>query len=136
MHSNVVVYPETPLLVSKTRARDKALALLLPKFFGVLWDRGRPGERSRSVKAFIGNDLELGGDEMQRGAYCISAYVLTSEWQATKVFSAHVGSRTVIDGVWPYWGGCCRILSWKRGPWEDRIVAERGFEACRDALPS
>src|SRR5215218_9813088 len=42
-----------------------------------------------------------------------------------KVFSAYVASRSIIDGVWPYWDGRCRILSWKRGVWEDRVVAEQ-----------
>ena len=119
-------HPTRPPVVSKTRSRDRALALLLPKFIGVLWERGQLSERPGSVKALIGDDLELGASEIVHGGYAISAYLLLPDSRATKVLSAHVAaSRAVIDGLWPYWGGLCSILSWKRGAWEDRIVAEQ-----------
>lgn len=124
-HSNTIMYPKKPSLFSRTRSREKALALILPKLLGVLWDKGKSGEYSGRAEAFIGKELELSGIEMHPGAYCISVYLYTPELNWKKVLSAHVASETIINGVWPYWSGRCRVLSWKRGPWEDRIVAEQ-----------
>jgi hypothetical protein len=130
MLKNVMPFPTRDLQVSKIRTRDEVLKLLLPKFLGVIWSRGEPGGLVGSVQATLHDDLELGGFELSPGAYCIHAYTLmtvagtnTTNWQ--KVFSAHLGSRAVIDGVWPYWHGRCRVLSWQRGTWEDRVVAEQ-----------
>lgn len=75
--------------------------------------------------AVIGDNLEISGIEFGPRAYCLSAYLLQS-FHATKVFSAHIASRSAIGEVWPYWEGRCRLLSWsKRGEWEQCIVTEQ-----------
>lgn len=140
--SNVTSFP-SPQRVSQIRSRDKALGILLPKLLGVLWERGEPGEIPGSTKAFIGNEIDLPGITIDgrgreielgggrnpgvHGAWHIHAYASTPRERWTKVFSAHIGSQMVADPEhFPYWDGRCAVLSWKRGPWEDRIAAERG----------
>jgi hypothetical protein len=123
--NNVVAFPTVQPLIHTIRSRDSVLSVLLPKFFGVLWTRGKPCDHFKGVEALVGHNLEISAFEIVPGGYCLSAYLLLPNDRADKVFSAHVASRAVIDGVRPYWDGRCCILSWKRGEWEDRLVAEQ-----------
>jgi hypothetical protein len=104
--------------VSGIRSRDKALEYILPKFLGILWEKGRPGALPGSVKATLGQDVEL-------DAAPFGADAPTSRDPITKVFSAHLtpDASFVDPHYFRYQGGRCAILSWSRGSWEDQIAA-------------
>jgi hypothetical protein len=119
-----------PRKVSLVRRRDEALHLLIPKLLGVLWEAGRadkgPSAIHGKVTAPIESQIEVGGYLLGPGRFGIHVYVAIDGAEITKVFSAHLGDPSVVDSrLFPYYGGRCGILSWKRGPWEDRIVAEK-----------
>jgi hypothetical protein len=128
--NNIVRLPIKPRRVSQVRSRDEALEILLPKFLGILWETGKVdkgiGALHGNVTAFIDGEVELGGFVLGYGVFGLHAYAPTARSPWTKVFSAHLGDPSVVDpSYFPYWGGRCCILSWKRGRWEDRIVAKR-----------
>ena len=115
----------SPPPVSKIRSRDKALGFILPKFLGLLWERGEPDTLPNSVKALIGQDLEIAGIEIGPVRYIIDAYSLLPSSRAGRVFLANIAIQSVTDGRSLGWGEPCAVLTWKRGVWEDRIVAEQ-----------
>jgi hypothetical protein len=110
-------------LVSTIRSRDKALDLLLPKFFGILCEMGKL--EGQSAKAIIDGRIELQATKFRPNGIMLSAYAPTKKSPLDKVFSAHLATdRSAVDPAhFPYQAGRCGILSWKRGAWEDRIVA-------------
>jgi hypothetical protein len=125
----IVPLQAKPKRVSLVRSREQALGILLPKFLGVLWDAGTMdegiGALRGKVTAVIDGKIELGGLGLGYGAFVIHVYAPKARSPWTKVFSAHLGDSSVtVPRFFPYWGGRCGILSWKRGLWEDRIVAE------------
>jgi hypothetical protein len=68
-------------------------------------------------------DLVIGGSALNTG-YVIHAYTRQAGADWVKVFSAHLADVVFGDPKrFKYWGGRCAILSWKRGPWEDRVYA-------------
>jgi hypothetical protein len=110
---------------SKKRQREKTLEILIPTFLGVLWEKGIPGSKETgSAKAWLGSQLELSASYLRPNAYMLSAWWSAPRLDTSKVFSAHV--TTDPNGADPeffrYLGGCCGILSWKRGAWEDLLV--------------
>ena len=126
----VVKLKPPPRRVSFVRRRDEALHLLIPKLLGVLWEAGRadkgPSAIPGKVTAHIEPQIEVGGYLLGPGRFGIHVYVPTDGTQITKVFSAHLGDFSVADPrFFTYYGGKCSILSWKRGAWEDCIVAEK-----------
>ena len=110
-------------LVSTIRSRDKALDLLLPKFFGILCEMGKL--EGQSAKAIIDGQIELQATKFRPDGIMLSAYAPTKKSPLDKVFSVQLATdRTSVDPAYfPYQTGRCGILSWKRGAWEDRIVA-------------
>jgi hypothetical protein len=111
--------------VSKIRNRDAVLEIILPKFFGILGVKGSklPGFGACSVQ--LTDDIVLSASGIGVERVMLSAYdVLNSE--ITKVFSAHVND--CPDGFDPgffrYQGGRVAILSWRRGRWEDVVMAD------------
>ena len=113
--------------VSAIRSRDKALDLLLPKFLWIVCSLGTPSGtgRKRGVKAIIDAGLELHASPLRPYRIVASVYALTERAPLYKVFSVHlaVASAFVDPQFFTYQAGRCGILSWKRGIWEDRIVA-------------
>ncbi len=112
--------------------RDQVLGELIPKMLGVLWDEGvarghvnEPGfppEIYAELGPGTGGNLAIGGYFLNTAGFGLHAYVGMGEDQ-TKVFSCHLGDRTVTDGTgWHYLNGRCAILSWKRGRWENRLM--------------
>jgi hypothetical protein len=91
------------------------------------WKAGHRRSRVHGmVTALIDSQIELGGFKLSRGTFGIHVYAPTARSPWTKVFSAHLGDPSVVESrSFPYFGGRCGISSWKRGPWEDRISAER-----------
>ena len=132
--SKVVRLRVKPSLVSRTRSRDEALAILLPKFLGVLWEKGKPGGAAHpgdvraipgDVIATIDSELGIGASVLGDGRFILHAYASTERVPWTKVFSIHLGDRSVVEDprFFRHWLGHCGILTWKRGLWEDRIAA-------------
>lgn len=113
--------------VSAIRSRDKALDLLLPKFLWIVCGLGTPSGtgRKRGVRAIIDAGLELHASPLRPYRMVASVYALTERAPSYKVFSVHlaVASAFVDPQFFTYQAGRCGILSWKRGIWEDRIVA-------------
>ena len=134
--SKVTLLRPTPQRVSVLHSREQVLGILLPKFLGVLWEFGRsePGAFPRARAFFGPGPLELGALGLGPAMYCIHVYRpegpgsikdfdLSGDSIVTKVFSAHIGDRSVARPEYcNYWDGRCSILSWKRGVWEDAIA--------------
>jgi hypothetical protein len=122
--SKVVLFRAKPRHVSLVRSRNEALESLIPKLLGILWEMGR-FDRHGQVTAIIDADIELGGYILGWGCFGLHVYAPSGLVSCLKVFSAHVGDRSITDPAYfPYWGGRCGILSWKRGPWEDRVITQ------------
>ena len=70
-------------------------------------------------------DFELHASPLRPYRIVASVYALTERAPLYKVFSVHlaVASAFVDPQFITYQAGRCGILSWKRGIWEDRIVA-------------
>src|ERR1700683_952045 len=124
-----------PTIMRSVHRRDETLGFLLPKILGILWEKGRtdaphiPGDIKAipgDVVATIDDDLGIGAAAFGAGRFYIHAYGSTDRVTWTKLFSAHLGDHSVVDPAhFPYWNGHCGILSWKRGPWEDKIIAQQ-----------
>jgi hypothetical protein len=73
----------------------------------------------------LGGRLEISGCTFDYDRFGISVYTLESAFKATKVISLHV-SRYLDPNFFEklYWNGNCAVLSWKRGLWEDEVLAE------------
>jgi hypothetical protein len=129
--SNVVKLKPKPRRVNLVRSRDEALHLLFPKLLGVLWESGKADTGAGAVHGKVSalldeSKIEVGGFILGRGTFAVHVYAPTARSPFAKVFSAHLGDTSLVDSrLFPYWGGRCSILSWKRGPWEDRIVADK-----------
>jgi hypothetical protein len=129
MMATVVPFRAQPQQLSRVRSRDRVLAVLVPKLLGILWDIGAsPGLLGGiSSVAGIDSDIEIGGSKFREGTFFLHVCVAPElgAWNWRKVFSAHVADRVFADPAYfPYCGGRCGILSWKRGPWEDRVMAQ------------
>lgn len=122
--SEVLLFQAKPRHVSQLRSRNEALQILIPKMLGILWERGRV-DRQGPLTAIIDADIELGGYVLGCGRFGLHAYARSGPLSWPKVFSAHLGDRSITDPAhFPYWEGRCGILNWKRGPWEDRVVTQ------------
>ena len=123
---NVIEFPSKPKQVNLIRSRDKALDYLLPQILGLLWDRGGidPLREHAGKVVRLGNGVVIGGEYLVRGAFLVHVY----DPNPTKVFSAHLAERAVIapdNYSHNYHQWRCSILSWRRGDWENDIVAEQ-----------
>ena len=109
--------------VSTVRSRDKALDLLLPKFFGILWAIGV--SQGQIVKAIIDEQIELHAVRFRPDGILLSVYAPTKKSPVDKVLSAQFAAdRTCVEpDHFRYQQGRCTILTWKRATWEDRIAA-------------
>jgi hypothetical protein len=108
--------------VSIIRSRDRVLSLLLPKFVGLLWDKGLAV--NGKAKTVIDQGIELNAHIFRPNGFMLSVYAETPSSPSDKVFSAHLAPdpHSVEPSNFPYQGGRCGVLSWKRGRWEDIIV--------------
>lgn len=123
--ADVISSGARPSSVSRLRNREEVLGILLPKFLGLLWDRGKPVGPSAEgdIKAIPGDiavdvdeELGIGALRMDGRRFIIHAYGSTAREPWTKLFSAHLGDTAMVDpALFRYWAGRCAILSWKRG---------------------
>ena len=136
----MVALPNKPKQINLIRSRDKALGCLIPQILGLIWERGGPdphrihGDNNPTVRLESG--IVVGGYCLRPGAFGLHAYQYDGtpdlrrayDGNPTKVFSVHLAERAVIaprDEGFKYHDGRCCVLSWRRGEWENAIVAER-----------
>jgi hypothetical protein len=115
---------ETDDFISKNRNRDDVISRLLPKIFGVVGERGHPRHNQRGCSAELDGELALSGGMLGEDRIVLSAYWPVKS-QIVKVFSAHIIS-TPSRGdpsFYRYWSGHLGLMSWRRGAWEDAVMA-------------
>jgi hypothetical protein len=120
--------------VSTTRKRDTALAILVPKILGLLWDRGSCAAGSPRAVVHVALVGELDGivahwtgmtalGETQ--FYAISVYAFPrGAPSATKVLSFQLSTDHGPGSAFPYLEHRCSVMTWKRGTWEDALVVD------------
>ena len=75
--------------LSRNRSRNEVLDVLIPKIFGLLWERGE--RRTIAVSAMVDGAVEIGGFAIHDQGFALHAYVPTGTDSYLKVFSVHVG---------------------------------------------
>ena len=121
---NTTVTSENSVLISKTKNRDEVLAQLLPKIFGIICQRGQKTDGFSPLSAQLEGGLTLTGSHLGSDRIILSVYWPVNS-RTTKVFSAHVTDSPVQGdpNFYRYWNRCVGLLSWRRGAWEDAIMA-------------
>jgi len=121
---NTTVTGENFVLISKTKNRDAVLAQLLPKSFGTICQRGQ------KIDGFPGSSVQLDGDHILTGSHLGPDRIMLSVYspvnsRTMKVFSAHVTDSPAQGdpNFYRNWNGCVGLMSWRRGAWEDTIMA-------------
>ena len=116
--------PQTFTPISSVRNRDQVLKRLLPKVFGIICEKGQSPAGFPGCGATLDGELTLTGCHLGPDRIVLSAYWPLKS-QITKVFSAHV-----IDfpssgdpNFYRFWNGHVGLMSWRRGPWEDAVMA-------------
>jgi len=107
--------------------RDKILGRLLPKIFGIVFEKGKETHGYSGRTAQLGADVTLTGSYLGANRLMLSVYGPDKSGVGTmKVFSAHVTDLPSCGDPSFYRNcdGCCALLSWRRGPWEDAIMAD------------
>jgi hypothetical protein len=113
------------LPASKIRNRDTVLGAIIPKIFGILCARGQELHGFGRCAVRLTEDIVLSAHPLGTERIMLSVYdVVNSE--ITKVFSAHVNDTPsgFDPGFFRYQGGRVAILSWRRGRWEDVVIAD------------
>jgi hypothetical protein len=114
-----------PESISKIRNRDYVLAALVPRMIKIVGDNGSAlhGFGGRSVQ--LTDEIVLSASPLGADRVMLSVYYGLGD-DIVKVFSAHVtGSPERGDpSFFRYMGGGVGILSWRRGTWEDVIMAD------------
>jgi hypothetical protein len=108
---------------------------LLPKLLGALWEFGRPGSLAGSIEAKVSERLEIGSVTLGSNVLVIHAYLRCEADKISKVFSAHLVLKGTCDPrIFKNWEGQCAILSWRRGAWEDVLLASSSAPRTLDEL--
>jgi hypothetical protein len=100
---------------------------LLPKIFGIVFEKGKETHGYSGRTAQLGADVTLTGSYLGANRLVLSVYGPVKSGVGTmKVFSAHVTDLPSCGDPSFYCNcdGCCALLSWRRGPWEDAIMAD------------
>jgi hypothetical protein len=126
--------------ISKIRNRDAVLRAIVPKILRILCAKGSKlhGFGGRSVQ--LTDELVLSASPLGSERILLSAYHGVSE-EIAKVFSAHVNDFPAgfDPDFFRYQGGRVAILNWRRGRWEDVVMADptassTGYETFRHGL--
>jgi hypothetical protein len=111
--------------ISSIKKRDLVLRSLLPKTFGILLRRGRLvyGYGGSSVQ--LPSDIVLSVSPLLPHRMMLSVYAPVDAGPM-KVFSAHVTNMPMYmdPDFYRNYDGCVCVLSWRRGEWEDVIMAD------------
>jgi hypothetical protein len=112
--------------ISRIRNRDSVLGLVVPKILGILYTRGHKlhGFGGRSVR--LNEAAVLSAASIDAHRLMISVYD-GSVWEIVKVLSLHgTDFPSAMDtNFYRYSGGRAAVLSWRRGKWEDVIMADK-----------
>jgi hypothetical protein len=122
MNSNTSPQAFTP--ISQVRCRNEVLKCILPKIFGIISEKGQSLEDFRGCAAKLDGELTLSGCHLGADRIVLSAYWPLKS-QMTKVFSAHVidSPSSGDPNFYRFWNGHVGIMSWRRGVWEDVVMA-------------
>jgi hypothetical protein len=111
--------------VSEMRDRNSALAILIPKILGILAARGQKLHELPGNSVQLNGQTELSASFIDADRIMLSAYHPTGQ-RIVKVLSAHV-TDTPSDGdpsFYRHQNGMVAIMGWRRGSWEDSVMAE------------
>jgi hypothetical protein len=114
------------LMISRVKDRDRVLQLLVPKIFGMLNCRGQRlhgfGGRSMHINELI----VLSVSRIDAHRLMVSVYNGRAP-NLVKVLSLHVNDLPAAadPDFYRYLDGRVAVLNWRRGTWEDSIMAER-----------
>lgn len=113
-------------LVSKIRDRDAVLGAIVPKILGIVRTEGQKvhGFDGRSVQLTAAIVITAGVIDSHR--LMISAYEESASG-IVKVLSLHVTDYpgAADPSFYRYQGGRVAVLSWRRGTWEDTVLADK-----------
>lgn len=104
--------------ISMVRNRNEVLKCLLPKIFGIISERGERLRAYPGCSANLDGELTLSGSNLDTDRIALSAYWPLKS-QITKVFSVQVWNSPNSEDP----GFRVGVLSWRRGPWEDAVMA-------------
>jgi hypothetical protein len=104
--------------ISMVRNRNEVLKHLLPKILGIISERGERLRAYPGCSANLDGELTLSGSNLDTDRIALSAYWPLKS-QITKVFSVEVRNSPNSEDPDFRVG----VLSWRRGPWEDAVVA-------------
>lgn len=111
--------------ISKIRDRDAVLGAIVPKILRILCAKGSKLHGFGGMSVQLTDELVLSASPLGSERIMLSAYHGAGE-QIAKVFSAHVnGCPIKFDPqLFRYHSGRIAILSWRRGIWEDVVMAD------------
>lgn len=112
--------------ISKIRGREQVIRRLLPKIFGLLRERGRPDSDYLGIAVHLPEGVTIATCEPESCVTLLSIYWLI-HGRIVKVFSADILRGADMRGdpkFYKYGNGRIRVMSWRRGRWEDMIVAD------------
>jgi hypothetical protein len=119
------ISPQAFVPISSIRNRDEVLKRFLPKVFGIICEKGQCLEGLPGCAAKLEGELTLMGCHLGPDRIVLSVYWPLKS-QTTKVFSAYVidlpGSGD--PNFYRFWNGHVGLLSWRRGTWEDAVMAQ------------
>jgi hypothetical protein len=111
--------------VSKIRDRDAVLGAIVPKILGILSARGQKLHGFGDCCAELNGVTVLSAARIDAHRLVMSVYDGPAS-EILKVFSVHVTDfpSAMDPKFYRYRSGSVAVLSWRRGKWEDAIMAE------------
>ncbi len=122
------ITPQSTLApISQIRSRNEVLKHLVPKIFGIIGEKGQGLADFPGCAAKLDGELTLMGCHLGPDRIVLSAYWPLKS-QIRKVFSAHVTDlpRSGDPEFYRFWNGHVGLMSWRRGAWEDVVMAHAG----------
>jgi hypothetical protein len=121
IHENNILMTATK---SRKGNREEALVQLIPKMLGVLHEEGQSSRLPSSRLAVLSTGVEVSACYLAPSRIVLGAYSPLND-RFVKVFSAHVTERSELadPAFYRYVGGSVGLLSWRRGEWEDAVMA-------------
>jgi hypothetical protein len=119
-----IISPQTVAPISKMRDRNEVLKHLLPKIFGIFCEEGQSIEELPGCSVRLDGELILIGSHLDPDRIVLSAH-WTVKSRLTKVLSLHVTDlpSSGDPSFYRFYNGCVGVLSWRRGEWEDAVMA-------------
>jgi hypothetical protein len=111
--------------ISGVRDRNSVLGVIVPKVLGILAARGEKLHGFGGCCAQIAGSAILSAGRIDAHRLVLSVYD-GPEAAILKVLSLHVTDfpAAMDPAFYRYQNGCVAVLSWRRGQWEDAVMAE------------